>query len=98
MNCLLNLELDLCVPIGSRTIVGKPVRSIGASTLIACVDEDVDGNDIEPPAPGIAAWRAELTPAGETTVVFRDSAFDDDPKTNCAAILHQHGLRNVRSL
>jgi len=38
-------------------------------------------------------WHAELAPAGETTVVFRDVA-----KTNCTAILHQHGLGNVRSL
>ena len=48
---------------------------------------------------GIAAWHAELAPAGETTVVFRDSAFADDvAKTNCTAILQQHGLGNVRSL
>jgi len=40
-----------------------------------------------------------LAPAGETTVVFRDSAFAGDvAKTNLAAILQQHGLENVRSL
>jgi len=37
--------------------------------------------------------------AGETVVVFRDSAFRDDiGKTNVAAILNQRGLRNIRSL
>jgi adenine-specific DNA-methyltransferase len=42
--------------------------------------------------------RKELAPAGESTVVFRDSAFADDvAKTNLAAILQQHGLENVRS-
>jgi hypothetical protein len=41
----------------------------------------------------------KLKPAGETTVVFRDSAFADDvAKTNLAAILQQHGLETVRSL
>ena len=36
---------------------------------------------------------------GETTVVFRDSAFADDvAKTNLAAVLEQRGLGNVRSL
>ena len=53
----------------------------------------------EPLALGIAEWRAELAPAGETTVIFRDSAFADDvAKTNLTAILEQHGLGNVRSL
>ena len=48
---------------------------------------------------GLVAWHKELKPAGETTVVFRDSAFADDvAKTNLTAILQQHGLENVRSL
>ena len=48
---------------------------------------------------GIAEWHAELEPAGDTTVVFRDSAFADDvAKTNLTAILEQRGLGNVRSL
>lgn len=96
---LLKLGLDLCVPIEERTIAGKRVYSIGAGTLVACLDEKIGLNDIEPLAHGIAAWHAELAPAGETTVVFRDSAFADDvAKTNCTAILHQHGLGNVRSI
>ena len=96
---LLKLGLDLCVPIEERTIAGKLVRSIGAGTLVACLDEKIGGSDIEPLTHGIAAWHAELAPAGETTVVFRDSAFADDvAKTNCTAILQQHGLGNVRSI
>ena len=96
---LMKLGLDLCVPVETRTIAGKLVHSIGAGTLVACLDEKIAGNDIEPLAHGIAAWHAELAPAGDTTVVFRDSAFADDvAKTNCTAILEQHGLRNVRSL
>jgi len=44
-------------------------------------------------------WHKELAPAGETTCVFRDSAFADDvAKTNLAAILEQHGIAKVRSL
>jgi hypothetical protein len=49
-----------------------------------------------PPRPwptGIVDWRDELDPAGDTTCVFRDSAFADDvAKTNLAAILEQHGI------
>ena len=96
---LLKLGLDLCVPIESRSIAGKSVRSVGAGTLITCLDARIDPDDIEPLALGISAWHAELAPASDSTIVFRDSAFTDDvTKTNLAAILEQHGLGNVRSL
>ena len=96
---LLKLGLDLCVPIETRAIAGTTVRSVGAGTLIACLAEKIDREAVEPLALGIAEWRAELAPAGETTVVLRDSAFADDmAKTNLTAILEQHRLGNVRSL
>ncbi len=96
---LLKLGFDICVPIQTRAIVGKAVRAIGAGTLIACLDEKITREEVEPLALGIAEWHAELEPAGDSTVVFRDSAFADDvTKTNLAAILQQHGLGNVRSL
>ena len=96
---LLKLGFDLCGPIETRTIAGKSVRSIGAGTLIACLDENIAWEKVEPLALGIAAWHAQISPAGDSTVVFRDSAFQDDvAKTNLAAILKQHELGNVRSL
>ena len=36
---LLKLGLDLCVPIETRMMAGKTVRSVGAGTLIACLAE-----------------------------------------------------------
>ena len=96
---LLKLGLDLCVPIETRNIAGKSVRSIGAGTLITCLDEKITRKEVEPLALGIEEWHDELAPAGDSTVVFRDSAFTDDvAKTNLAAILQQRGLDNVRSL
>ena len=96
---LLKLGLDLCVPIETRAIAGKSVHSVGAGTLIACIDEKIDENDVEVLAHGIVEWHEEIAPAGDTTVVFRDSAFTDDvAKTNLTAILEQRGLGNVRSL
>ncbi len=96
---LLKLGLDLCVPIEEKTIVEKTVRSIGGGALLACLDVEIAGAEVEPLALGIVAWHKQLAPAGETTCVFRDSAFADDvAKTNLAAILSQHGLANVRSL
>lgn len=96
---LLKFGLDLCVPIETMTIAGKAVHSIGGGVLLACLATQITGNEVEPLAEGIAAWHKALAPAGEATCVFRDSAFADDvAKTNLAAILHQHGLTNVRSL
>ncbi len=96
---LLKLGLDLVVPIDEKPIAGKSVHSIGAGVLLVCLDNRIDGESAEPLALGIAAWHKELMPAGETAIVFRDSAFADDvAKTNLMAILQQHGLENVRSL
>ncbi len=96
---LLKLGLDLCVPTETRTIAGKVIRSVGAGTLFACLDETISRNDAEPLAAGIADWHDALAPVGESTVVFLDSAFADDvAKTNLAETLKQRGLGNVRSL
>ena len=96
---LLKLGLDLCVPIEQRQIAGKTVHAIGAGVLMACLDPRIGKTDAEPLALGIAEWHKALAPAGETTCVFRDSAFEnDEAKTNLAAILEQHGIHHVRSL
>ena len=96
---LLKLGLDLCVPIEQRTINGKDVHSVGGGVLMACLAPAISRDEVEPLAQGIVAWHKELAPVGDTTCVFRDSAFADDvAKTNLAAILEQHGIQNVRSL
>lgn len=96
---LLKLGLDLTTPIEQRTISEKAVHSVGAGALLVCLAPTVARDDVEPLAHGIVGWHRALAPAGETTVVFRDSAFADDvAKTNLTAILQQHGLENVRSL
>ena len=96
---LLKLGLDLSVPIEQKAIVGKTVHSIAAGTLLVCLAEHIAVPEVEPLALGIADWHKQLAPAGECSIVFRDSAFADDvAKTNLTAILQQHGLENVRSL
>lgn len=96
---LLKLGLDLCVPIELRTISGKDVYAVGGGVLMACLAEKLSRDEVEPLANGIVGWNKELAPVGETTCVFRDSAFIDDvAKTNLAAILEQQGIQNVRSL
>jgi adenine-specific DNA-methyltransferase len=96
---LLKLGLDLTIPIERENIAGKTVHNIGAGTLLVCLAEQIAVAEVEPLALGIVAWHKQLNPAGETTVVFRDSAFADDvAKTNLTAILQQHGLENVRSI
>jgi len=96
---LLKLGLDLTVPMEQKTIAGKTAHSIGAGVLMVCLDEAIAKADYEALGNGIVAWHRELAPTGETTLVFRDSAFADDVvKTNLTAILSQGGLDNVRSL
>ena len=96
---LLKLGLDLCVPIESRTVAGKTVGAVGGGVLMLCLAERISATEVEAVAAGIVSWHKELAPAGDSTVVFRDSAFADDvAKTNMAAILAQNDLENVRSL
>ncbi len=96
---LLKRGVDLTVPIEKKTMIGKTVYSIGYGVLFACLDKTIHRNEIEELAQGIIAWHSELEPAGDTQVVFRDSAFENDvAKTNMTAILEQHGIAHVRSL
>jgi len=96
---LLKLGLDLCVPIEARPIAGKAVYSIGGGVLMACLEPRIAVTEAEALALGMAAWCKEQAPAGDTTAVFRDSAFENDvAKSNLAAILQQHGIGQVRSL
>ena len=96
---LLKLGLDLCTPVQTKTIAGKAIYSIGAGALIVCLESAIKNSEVEQVALGIVAWHKEQNPAGESSVVFRDSAFADDvTKTNLTAILQQHGLENIRSL
>jgi len=96
---LLKRGVDLAVPIESREVAGKNVYSIGYGVLFACLDESITREQVDDIAQAIIDWYAELTPASETHVFFRDSAFSDDvSKTNMAAILEQNGINHVRSL
>ena len=96
---LLKLGLDLCVSTLQRTVAAKDMYAIGGGVLMACLSTSISRHEVESLAQGIIAWHKELAPAGDTTCVFRDSAFADDvAKTNLAAILEQYGIQNVRSL
>lgn len=96
---LIKLGLDLCVPIEQRSIAGCEVHAVGGGVLMTCLAEQITAEQVEPLAQGMIDWHKELAPAGDTTCVFRDSAFENDvAKSNLAAILEQQGIQNVRSL
>jgi adenine-specific DNA-methyltransferase len=96
---LVKLGLDLCVPIEQHAIAEKVVYSVGAGVLFVCLDPKISRDEAEPLALGIVQWHKQLNPAAESSIVFRDSGFEDDvTKTNITAILQQYGLGNVRSL
>ncbi|MHA6183630.1 site-specific DNA-methyltransferase [Pseudomonas mohnii] len=96
---LIKRGIDLSVPIECRNVSGKNIYSIGYGVLFACLDTAIASTDIEPVAQGVLDWYRELSPASDTHVFFRDSAFGGDvAKTNMAAILEQNGITHVRSL
>jgi adenine-specific DNA-methyltransferase len=96
---IVRFGIDLCVPIETKSIAGKSVISIGSGALLVCLAPQIEKSQMETLASGIVTWHKQQSPAGESTIVFRDSAFADDvTKTNITAILQQHGLENVRSL
>ncbi len=101
---VLKLGLDLAVPmqrkkVAGSTTKGHDVHSIGGGVMLVCLSESIKREDVEQLAMGIIAWHKEQAPGGDSTVVFRDSAFADDvAKTNLVAILRQHDLYTVLSL
>lgn len=96
---LLKLGLDLCAPVETRHIAGKQVNAFNEGALIACLSELIDQSEVEDLALGIVAWYEQLENTDDTTVVFRDSAFEDDiAKTNLTEILRQYSIKDVRSL
>lgn len=96
---LLKFGLDLASPMQEKIFAGHTVYSMGQGVLFACLSKSITPTDIEPIGLGIATWRKETNPIGESTVIFRDNAFANDvAKANMTAILQQHGINNVRSL
>ena len=96
---LLKLGYDLCAPVEQREIVGKRVNVVAGGALVTCLAELIKGSEVEELTLGIVGWRDELTETESITVVFRDSAFEDDmAKANVTEILGQYGIKDVRSL
>jgi adenine-specific DNA-methyltransferase len=96
---LIKLGLPLTTDVDVRTFESFKVSVVGAGSLIACLAASVPSEQTETLALAIVKLHAELSPAGESQVVLRDSAFADDVvKTNLTKILEQHGLENVRSI
>lgn len=96
---MLKLGLDLTTPMQQQTFSGHTAYGMGQGVLFACLSKKIPNQDVEAIALGITVWRKELNPVGETTVIFRDSAFENDiAKSNMTAILEQYGINNVRSL
>jgi len=56
----------------------KKVFPIGYGVLFACLDTAISRKEVEDLAQGIIDWHKGLEPAGDTQVVFRDSAFAND--------------------
>ena len=96
---LLKLGFDLCVPVEQREMAGKRVKTVGGGALVTCLAESIKGTEVDELALGIASWRDEMEEAEDLTVVFRDSAFEDEvAKANMTEVLRQYDVKDVRSL
>ena len=96
---LLKLGYDLCAPAERREIAGKHVYAVADGALVACLSESIKGSEVDELVLGMVAWRDEMEQADDLTVVFRDSAFEDDvAKTNAVEVLGQYQIKDVRSL
>lgn len=96
---MLKRGIELTALTEVHEVTGERVHAVGGGVLLACFAESISDDKAVPLAEGIAALHRALAPAGETAVLFRDSAFASDvAKTNLAATLDQYGLKNVRSL
>ena len=96
---LLKLGFDLCVPVEQREMAGKRVKTVAGGALVTCLADSIKGPEVDELALGIAAWRDEMEDADDLTVVFRDSAFEDEvAKANMTEVLRQYDMKDVRSL
>ena len=96
---LLKLGFDLCAPVEQREMAGKRVNAVADGALVTCLAESIKGPEVDELALGIVAWRDEMKEAEDISVVFRDSAFEDDvAKANMTEVLRQYGVKDVRSL
>jgi adenine-specific DNA-methyltransferase len=96
---MLKLGYELTEPINKKTITGKTVYNVNNGALIICLDRKISVSEVENLSIGIVTWRKEQDLTVETTVIFRDSAFENDvAKTNLSKILEQNGIKNIRSL
>lgn len=86
---LLKTGIDLTLPDQTRQISGRTVHALGGGALMVCLS-DVTEADAEALGQGMADWRTELDPPGQTTFYFKDSGFENAcAKANLAAILRQ---------
>lgn len=71
----------------------------GGGGLMTCFSKSIGEKDVEKLALGMVTWLEELPEMNDMTVVFRDSAFENDvAKTNVTEILRQYDVKDVRSL
>ncbi len=95
---ILKLGLPLTSPIEQRQVGALVIHCVGAGVLMACLARRIPAAEVDALAAEVVRWRGELAPAGDSTALFIDSAFEDDvSKTNLAEILRQEGFR-VRSI
>ena len=87
---LLKLGLPLTTPIDERTIAGHTVQLVGGGALLACLSRKIAAADVQELGRDMADWLLEQDAAGDSHLLFLDSAFEDDAaKLNLSTYLEQ---------
>ena len=94
---LLEMGLDLGAAIEKRSAAGQHVYAVAGGALLACLGSSISASDAASLGTQIASWKNERSVSGDTTCVFRDSAFENDvAKLNLTSFLFDRGIASVR--
>ena len=92
---------DLCTPVDFQKIGGNTLYLINSDDrfCFVCVDTHIKTANVQLIVQGIANCYKHKTESVDASIVFRDSAFENDVgKTNFVKMLEQNGLRDVTCL
>lgn len=95
---MLRLGVDLTTPVETREVAGSTLYNL-AGTLFAYFGTGITVDRANEVAKSLVSWRDEDPGDADTTVVVRDTGFDNSAaKLNFAAALEQAGFTTLRSI
>lgn len=96
---MIKLGIELNAAIEELQLSSTRVFRVDSGMLLACLDKQIAPGNIESLALELIQRGNETGDASDTTIIFRDSAFDSDvAKTNLTTLLRQHGIDKIHCI